>query len=299
MGKRSNQIVKREEFQVKFTKVTSSVLAGATLVSMLAPTAAFAATPKNDAAANGGTALPMTDTTDAGISFGDGHDNGNSGYLRLQMVPHTLDFGNHAKYVAAHSNFDATGANLGVIGNDTHASFDQQNSNKTEILTTKDTSLSEVNGTAWATVVDKQTANPALTATNANTAGEWALTVSADGTGLVAGGHKIAGANLVFANTKYGNTTKVYDLTNQDQDKDFVASSAAAGLDKTAISNSVSLDLSTAAEEKPVATAAKDQGEGANVFGWNPTDIRLALNGAEVATGEYHTGLTWTLNSTI
>ena len=294
------KIVKREEFQMKFTKVTSSVLAGATLLSILAPTASFAASNGKD---NGGTALPMTDTTDAAISFGDNHDNGNTGYLRLQMVPKTLDFGNHAKYDAKHSNFDATGANLGVIGNNTHASFSQQDSNQTETLTTNDANLKAVNGTAWATVVDKQIDNPAL-ADNTDpqnpikgTSGDWALTVSADGTGLVAGSHKITGASLVFANTKSARTGNIYGLTNADDDKNYTDATTTAA--DVTTPNSVSLDLSTANQEKAVATAAKNQGNGANVFGWNPTDIRLALNGSnDVATGEYHTALTWTLNAT-
>ncbi|WP_424348655.1 WxL domain-containing protein [Latilactobacillus sp. 5-91] len=285
---------------MKFTKLTSTVLTASTLLAILAPaTIASAATPKDDAAANGGTKLPMPDTTDAGISFGDTHDNGNSGYLRLQMVPKTLDFGNHAKYVAAHSNFDANGANLGVVGNDTHASFDQQDSNKTETLTTSDDELKAVQGTAWVTVVDKQVENPELAAATpkANTAGDWVLTVSADGKGLKAGGHTIADANLVFGNTKYARTADIYGLTNQDQDNDGYT---AAGTTDATYAKSVSLNLSTPNEEKPVGSAAKDAGDGANVFGWNPSDIRLALNGSnDVATGEYHAGLTWTLNSTI
>ena len=278
---------------MKFTKVTSTVLAGATLLSIMAPTASFAASKGEN---NGGTALPMSDTTDAGISFGDNHDNGNSGYLRLQMVPKTLDFGNHAKYDAKHSNFDATGANLGTIGNNTHASFNQQDSNQTELLTTNDTKLKAVNGTAWATVVDKQTANPELVASSKNTAGDWALTVSADGTGLKAGGNTINGATLVFANTKYGRTADIYKLTNQDQDNDGYV---AKGTTDATATGSVSLDLDTPNQEKSVGVAATDQGDGANVFGWNPSDIRLALNGSnDVVTGEYHTALTWTLNAT-
>lgn len=283
---------------MKFTKVTSTVLAGATLLSMLAPTASFAATTDN-----GGTPLPMTDTTDAAISFGDNDDNGNTGYLRLQMVPHTLDFGNHAKYDAKHSSFNATGANLGVIGNDTHASYDQQDSNKTETLTTSDKKLATVNGTAWATVVDKQVANPELVDNTDPTtpvpgkSGKWALTVSSDGTGLVAGSHTVAGANLVFANTQYGRTADIYGLTNQDQDNDKYV---AAGTTDATFVKSVSLDLSTAKEEKPVGSAVENAGDGANVFGWKPSDISLALNGSQdVTTGEYHAGLTWTLNSTI
>ncbi|MSD83852.1 cell surface protein [Lactobacillus curvatus] len=283
---------------MKFTRFTSTVLTASALLAILAPaTIANAATPKDDSAANGGTKLPMTDTTDAGISFGDTHDNGNSGYLRLQMVPKTLDFGNHAKYVAAHSNFDATGANLGVVGNDTHASFDQQDSNKTETLTTNDAKLKAVQGTAWTTVVDKQAENPELVATKANTAGDWKLTVSADGNGLKAGGHTIADANLVFANTQYGRTADIYGLTTKDVDDDGYK---ATGTTDATYAKSVSLNLSTPNEEKVVGTATTGAGDGANVFGWKPTDIRLALNGSnDVATGEYHAGLTWTLNTTI
>lgn len=61
----------------------------------------------------------MTDTTDAGISFGDTHDNSHSRLCRITSGTKTLDFGNHAKYSLQHTSFDATGANLGVVGNDT------------------------------------------------------------------------------------------------------------------------------------------------------------------------------------
>lgn len=288
---------------MKFTKLSSAlVLSTTVLAGLAAPVATFAATPNDDPDLNGGVALPQKDVTDAAISFGDNSDNGNSGYLRLQMVPHVLDFGNHAKFDPAHASFNATGANLGIAGNNTHASYDQADNNKTELLSTKDSALNKngnLTGTTWATVVDKQTANPALAATKANTAGQWQLKVATDGQGLTAANNQkaISKATLVFANTRYGRTADILGLTNQKQDAGFTP--VDAGTDVADITKTVGLNLNQASE-KTVAKADVNQGEGANVFAWDPSDVRLILDGTSgIDSAEYHTALTWTLSSTL
>lgn len=292
------------DFIMKFTKLTSAALVAATaLTALAAPISTFAATPNGDATANGGQELPQTDTTDAAISFGDNNPNGNTGYLRLQMVPHILDFGNHAQFYAARPQFDATGANVGQKGNDTHASYDLADSNKTELLSTTDTGLTDVKGTAWTTVVDKQdskqftTGNPAVDGKNDAVPGSWELTVQSDDVLKDASGKAISDAVISFNNTKHGETANVYGLTNEDQDSDYTNTVApkAAGT----INNTIVLDTLGSKQAVKVATAAAGEGSGANVFGWNPKDIRLNLQGTTaVDNGEYHTPLTWTLNST-
>ena len=86
---------------MKFTKMTSALVAGATLLAGLAiaaPAATQAATVQGNAGVNGGQALPQDAKTTAGISFGQLPPTGNTGYLRLQMVPKILDFGNHEQF---------------------------------------------------------------------------------------------------------------------------------------------------------------------------------------------------------
>lgn len=86
---------------MKFTKLTSATLLGVSVLSaFIVPGTSFAATQEHNADANGGIELPQHDTTTAGISFGDNNPSGNTGYLRLQMVPHVLDFGNHEQFFA-------------------------------------------------------------------------------------------------------------------------------------------------------------------------------------------------------
>lgn len=138
----------------------------------------------------------MTDKTVAGISFGDNSDNGNTGYLCLQMVPHTLDFGNHKLLNNSKRDFTADGKNTTLASNDLAASYD---------------------------------------------------------------------------NTAYGRTQKVFELTKDANDASWVTDS----------------------------TAADGEGQGANVFGWAPQDIKLTMpQGAQVNNAIYKANLTWTLSST-
>lgn len=303
---------------MKFTKLTSSVLAGATLLSILAPTATFAATstagsqgPTDD---NGGTPLPMTDKTVAGISFGDNSDNGNTGYLRLQMVPHTLDFGNHKLLNNSKRDFTADGKNTTLASNDLAASYDNTDSNKTRILNTTDPALSKVENKAWATVVDKQITRTGTgyAATTTPKSGSWELSVKSDDalTAVDSAGNKtsetITGAKLSFANTAYGRTQKVFELTKDANDASWATDSTAAGVtaDDTDISaagivKSFGTVLKDNGADVTVATAADGEGQGANVFGWAPQDIKLTMpQGAQVNNAIYKANLTWTLSST-
>lgn len=303
---------------MKFTKLTSSVLAGATLLSILAPTATFAATstagsqgPTDD---NGGTPLPMTDKTVAGISFGDNSDNGNTGYLRLQMVPHTLDFGNHKLLNNSKRDFTADGKNTTLASNDLAASYDNTDANKTRILNTTDPALSNVANKAWATVVDKQITRTGTgyAATTTPKSGSWELSVKSDDalTAVDSAGNKtsetITGAKLSFANTAYGRTQKVFELTKDANDASWATDSTAAGVtaDDTDISaagivKSFGTVLKDNGADVTVATAADGEGQGANVFGWAPQDIKLTMpQGAQVNNAIYKANLTWTLSST-
>lgn len=303
---------------MKFTKLTSSVLAGATLLSILAPTATFAATstagsqgPTDD---NGGTPLPMTDKTVAGISFGDNSDNGNTGYLRLQMVPHTLDFGNHKLLNNSKRDFTADGKNTTLASNDLAASYDNTDANKTRILNTTDPALSNVANKAWATVVDKQITRTGTgyAATTTPKSGSWELSVKSDDalTAVDSAGNKtsetITGAKLSFDNTAYGRTQKVFELTKDANDASWATDSTAAGVtaDDTDISaagivKSFGTVLKDNGTDVTVATAADGEGQGANVFGWAPQDIKLTMpQGAQVNNAIYKANLTWTLSST-
>ncbi|ASN60950.1 cell surface protein [Latilactobacillus curvatus] len=303
---------------MKFTKLTSSVLAGATLLSILAPTATFAATSTAGSQGatddNGGTPLPMTDKTVAGISFGDNSDNGNTGYLRLQMVPHTLDFGNHKLLNNSKRDFTADGKNTTLASNDLAASYDNTDANKTRILNTTDPALSKVENKAWATVVDKQITRTGTgyAATTTPKSGSWELSVKSDDalTAVDSAGNKtsetITGAKLSFDNTAYGRTQKVFELTKDANDASWATDSTAAGVtaDDTDISaagivKSFGTVLKDNGTDVTVATAADGEGQGANVFGWAPQDIKLTMpQGAQVNNAIYKANLTWTLSST-
>ncbi|WP_208422469.1 WxL domain-containing protein [Latilactobacillus fragifolii] len=303
---------------MKFTKLTSSVLAGATLLSILAPTASFAATSTQGSQSatddNGGTPLPMTDKTVAGISFGDNSDNGNTGYLRLQMVPHTLDFGNHKLLNNSKRDFTADGKNTTLASNDMAASYDNTDANKTRILNTNDSALANVKGKAWATVVDKQITRTGTgyAATTTPKSGSWELSVKSDDalTAVDSAGNKtsetITGAKLSFNNTAYGRTQKVFELTKDANDATWAADSIATGVtaDDTDISaagiaKSFGTVLKDNGSDVTVATAADGEGQGANVFGWAPEDIKLTMpQGAQVNNAIYKANLTWTLSST-
>ncbi|WP_424348907.1 WxL domain-containing protein [Latilactobacillus sp. 5-91] len=320
---------------MKFTKLTSSVLAGATLLSILAPTATFAATStagSQDALSNdnGGTKLPQTDKTVAGISFGDNTDNGNKGYLRLQMVPHTLDFGNHKLLDDSKLDFTADGKNVSLPTNNLKASYEGGKTNETVILNTSDSELSKVKGTAWATVVDKQvtrkdsksnTQNPNNTTDptsdfydgTTSKAGSWTLSVksvdpltamdNADPSKPTA--ETITGAKLAFANTQYGQTQKVAELTKDTQDASYTTDLAAvtpapAVAKVSSIKANFSTPLTASGTDVKVAEAKDGEGQGANVFGWAPENITLTMpEGAEVTNAIYKANLTWTLSSTV
>jgi hypothetical protein len=305
---------------MKFTKLTSSVLAGATLLSILAPTTSFAATSTAGSADaqtndNGGTKLPQHDKTVVGISFGDNNSNGNTGFLRLQMVPHTLDFGNHKLLDDSKLDFTADGKNTSLSVNNQNGSFDDGKSNQTMTLATgSDASLAAVKGTAWATVVDKQVTRTGTgyAATTTPKSGSWELSVKSDDalTAVDSAGNKtsetITGAKLSFDNTAYGRTQKVFELTKDANDASWATDSTAAGVtaDDTDISaagivKSFGTVLKDNGADVTVATAADGEGQGANVFGWAPQDIKLTMpQGAQVNNAIYKANLTWTLSST-
>ncbi|MFL2063313.1 WxL domain-containing protein [Latilactobacillus sakei] len=292
---------------MKFTKLTSAALTAGTILSILAPTATFAATVEHDANANGGTELPMSDNTEVGISFGDNTDNGNTGYLRLQMVPHVLDFGNHTEFLSQYPTFDATGHNVSIDSNDRHASYKNTDTNLTATLNTEDPKLEDpkledVKGKAWATVVDKQVTREnndpeGETAKTTKKSGTWQLKVKSDDV-LTAtnNGETINNANLLLKNTAYGRTLDVPKLTNEAQDSDFQAGTTIDNSDVSTITNNVSLSLDGKGQEVEVANAADSEGQGANVFGWDRSDINLTLpKDSKVGNNIYTAHLTWTL----
>ncbi|MSD84527.1 cell surface protein [Lactobacillus curvatus] len=305
---------------MKFTKLTSSVLAGATLLSILAPTASFAATSTAGSQGvtddNGGTPLPMYDKTVAGISFGDNTNNGNTGYLRLQMVPHTLDFGNHTLFDGSKPDFTADGLNLAKADNNRNPNYESNGTNQTAILNTEDAKLSDVKGKAWATVVDKQITRTG-TGYDANTtpaSGSWVLSVKSvdaltpvDDKGNPMAADAITGAKLSFADTQYGRTQEIFGLTGETQDQTWAKDSTATGVKaddkdvaKDAIVSNFSTPLAANGADITVASAADGEGQGANVFGWSRENIKLTMpKDATVKNAIYKANLTWTLSSTV
>lgn len=301
---------------MKFNKLTGSVLAGATLLSLLAPATVSAATENGNAAANGGTALPQTDNTKVGISFGDNTHNSNTGYLRLQMVPHILDFGNHTLLDAAYPTFTADGMNEGKKDNTRYPNYENGDTNKTAVLNTKgDAALSSVDGKAWATVVDKQITRTAAETDAKNTAasGDWTLSVKSnneltavDSQGNAMPNDSISDATLSFKNTASAQTQDVYGLTQEGQDKTWTADVAGlTGAETPAAVSTVTPNIGltlakTAGTDVTVATAKAAEGQGANVFGWNTNDIKLTMpKSASVDNAVYQADLTWTLSSTV
>lgn len=297
---------------MKFTKLTSSVLAGATLLSILAPTATFAAT-DGTAAGNGGTELPQTDKTEVGISFGDNTHNANTGYLRLQMVPHVLDFGNHQLLDAAYPTFSADGTNDGKTANDRHPNYDNGDANMTATLNTSDTKLDKVNGDVWATVVDKQVTRDNVDANNTAASGTWTLSVKADN-GLAAvstsGARSttdvVDGASLSFANTASAQTSDVFGLTSEAQDATWATDLANAATTEvvkpvsTVNDATLSLMNDGSGNEATVAVAQDGEGQGADVFGWKKSDVKLTMpKAAAVSNAVYKANLTWTLSATV
>lgn len=295
---------------MKFTKFTSAVATAVTVLASLAvvaPAAVSANTAENNAAVNGGQALPQNGKTKVGISFGQTQPTGNTGYLRLQQVPELLDFGNHERFDGAYPNFDATGANLGQTGNDRFPNYKSGSTNQTAILNTSDTALANVNKKAWATVVDKQdtrtAAENALDGSGKTDSknGSWTLSVKADGPLALlddngAPTSETTDANLSFANTAYGQTADVFGLTTETQDQGYTPSATLVPV--SSITPTIAVSLSTADQQHVVAKAAADEGAGADVFGWSKNDIRLNMPSTFAAkNGIYESSLTWTLDS--
>lgn len=296
--------------KMKFTKLTSATLLGVSVLSaFIVPGTSFAATQEHNADANGGIELPQHDTTTAGISFGDNNPSGNTGYLRLQMVPHVLDFGNHEQFFAQYPMFTADGKNYGKNDNNRHPNYKNGDTNETAILNTQDEKLADVAGKAWATVVDKQVTRDAtkFAAPNTSVSGTWTLSVKPDGPlqakndqGNVINGEDINDATLSFKDTAYGRTLDIYTLTSEDQDKDFANRDKTKDddkdLDTSAITSNFSLPLTSGGKYQLVATAADTQGEGADVFGWNKDDIQLTMPTTSVVKNAvYESNLTWEL----
>lgn len=301
---------------MKFAKMTSTVLASAAVLMMAAPSAIFAATLNGGVDDNDGTALPQNDRTKMGISFGDNSHNANTGYLRLQMVPHVLDFGNHNLLDTAYPVFSANGQNDGKADNNRQASYADQSgaTNLTATLNTKDSELAAVKGTAWATVVDKQVARTNADANNTAASGKWTLSVKADN-GLAAvstDGNRsttdtIDDAHLSFNHTAYAQTADIFGLTGEGQDADWATSNkgteTATKIGQGAIAGSfkdnVGLTLNNQNKDVNIVTAEDGEGQGANVFGWTPSNIKLTMpTGAAVSNATYQANLTWTLAST-
>ncbi|WP_125707316.1 WxL domain-containing protein [Lacticaseibacillus porcinae] len=291
---------------MKLTKVTALLLTSATVLGGLltvAPATTHAATQENNAIANNGVALPQTDTTKAGISFGEPNPNGNSGYLRLQKVPAILDFGNHERFDSSFPQFTADGLNLSNASNNRYASYKSTETNMTAILNTSDSALTEVNGKAWATVVDKQDTRTNADTQNTATPGDWQLSVKADGPleKVDDQGNSLGSptdATLNFNNTAYGETGAVQGLTNEAQDAGYTPTAALTKVSD--IKKSVTVDVATTSTSQPVANAQNGEGAGANVFGWAKKDITLTLPSSFAAENAiYQTSLTWTLSTGI
>lgn len=293
---------------MKFNKLLSAAMISATVLATAAPVSTFAATQEGNADANGGTALPQKDTSTVGISFGDNTNNGNTGYLRLQMVPHILDFGNHTVFDSQYPTFTADGKNLSKDDNNRYPNYKNGNSNMTALLNTTDTALKDVNGKVWATVVDKQVTRTTTDTKNDNVAGSWTLSVQSDSQ-LVAktdGGNNsstapIADATLIFKNTSSAQTQDVFGLTQEDQDSTYAKDLAAinpAPIVKAVgtVSKNVSLKLEDNGAKVQVAAAGVGEGQGADVFAWKNTDVQLTLpKTATVNNAIYESKLTWTL----
>ena len=155
---------------------------------------------------------------------------------------------------------------------------------------------------AWATAVDKQITREnndpeGETAKTTKQSGTWQLKVKSDDV-LTAtkNGETINNANLLLKNTAYGRTADVFTLTNDAQDSDFQADPTIDDKDVSTITNNVSLSLDGKGEEVLVADAADSEGQGANVFGWDRSDINLTLpKDSKVGNDIYTAHLTWTL----
>lgn len=272
-------------------------VAATTLMGLGIVAPVMAATPNGDAVANGGQALPQTGKTDAGISFGNGGNTGNVGTLRLYRVPTTLDFGNHSLLDANFPNFDATGANMGLSSNKTHASYDMSDTNKTTLKTNENV--------VYTQVVDDQTTrvfNNGVDDSNGmkeeagkydNVAGSWTLSVKSEGAMTDnATGFKLTGTKLSLLNSNQ----KMYDteaITGKAGSK--------AGTEPSYLNKAVVLDMDGSTEMK-VQQAAATEGAGVSEARWSPNDVVLNVPGkenAKIQDGTYMGKLTWTLKSDI
>ena len=322
---------------MKLTKIASMVMTSATVLSTVAaatPAVTQAKSQEGIAAGNkfnNGRTLPDNGRSRVGITFGksnpdnpnkpddgkgsntdpgDGDHNGDGtlkpiGFLRLQHVPEVLDFGSHTKFDPTYPVFTAAGTNLNNTTND-NTNNDNTNkgyagaANQTPKLSPTDTDLVNVNGKTWVTVVDKQETRHDTDAKNDVHPGDWQLSVKADGpltTGKDANAKTIAGATLAFNNTATGHTANIFALTGNEADKGF-------GIAQTWLADNVIryLEVNLAADGTAVqvATAKAGFGSGAQVFAWDPSDIKLTLPAnASVDAGTYTTSLTWTLSTGI
>lgn len=270
----------------KILTVAATVLMGA---SIAVP--AMAATPTGDANANGGQALPQTGTTTAGISFGNSGETPNQGTLRLYKVPSILDFGNHATFDGTHPNFNAKGQNLGMIGNNTHASYDETDSNKT--------SVNAATGLVYTQVVDDQTErqltaeNPEIAGKYDNKAGSWTLYVKSEGPLTSKENKQLAGTSISFKNGVVPTQQSTSDVTGQ--------AGSPAGTKPSYMNQSIVLDMEKM-NEVAVQKAAADEGAGVSEANWTPENIVInvpATGNAKVADGAYMGKLTWTLKSDV
>jgi hypothetical protein len=304
---------------MKLTKIASLVMTSATVLSTVAavtPAITQAKTQEGNKTMNGGKALPDTNHSTVGIGFSQDqdakpdpnkhHDDDGVGYLRLQYVPAVLDFGSHTKFNPAAPIFTAAGTNLNNSGNDSgndsatskgYAGAD----NQTPKLSTTNPNLGSVMGKTWVTVVDKQDSRKVTDAKNDNVAGNWQLSVKADGpltTGKDADAKTIAGATLAFNNTAYAAAGAVFGLTQNVADKGYAP--AYAPMSPIATKNlTVNLAADSTAVQVGTAPTASTAG-GAFVFAWTPSDIQLALpTDANIVKGTYTTSLTWTLSTGI
>ena len=100
----------------------------------------------------------------------------------------------------------------------------------------------------------------------------------------------------MLKNTAYGQTADVFTLTNEAQDSDFQADPTIDDKDVSTIAKNVPLSLDGKGQEVEVANAADTEGQGANVFGWDRSDINLTLpKDSKVGNDIYTAHLTWTL----
>nr|SFZ88783.1 hypothetical protein LREN565_1896 [Loigolactobacillus rennini] len=303
---------------MKFTKLTSTLLFGTMVAAALAaPVTAYAATEEGNVDANDGDALPQSDNTKAGISFGQSGSNGNTGYLRLAQVPSAFDFGNHTTFEKDANIFYANGQD--EAGKFAHENYkttkdsDAEKDNATTTLDTDNEDLSDVNGKSPVIVVDKQVLRDGdeVSGNNTNESGEWTLTVKSDSPlkrvsqngKEITGGSEITGGTLTLANTAYARTTNVASLTGDDNDNDFTIPEGAQDTDVGTIlgqdKNGIAISLDDSSEHE-VAKAEKDEGLGANVFAWDKNDISLELpKSSAVNSGIYQSNLTWTLKTGI